>query len=83
MLECGANFKGTMSEVCSVCAVIDNESHRINDCTVLSEVNQANCPEKYSFRDIYSSNSNTLNCIIDAIENIWEIRYANGRMKKV
>ena len=58
MLECGANFKGTMSEVCSVCAVVDNENHRINDCTVLSEVNQANCSEKYSFGDISKRNSN-------------------------
>ena len=62
---------------------LDGQIDEQTSDTVLSEMNQANCSEKYSFEDIYSSNSDTLNCITGTIENIWEIRYANGRMKKM
>ena len=32
MLECGTNRKGTIPEKCRNCDVVDDESHRLNDC---------------------------------------------------
>ena len=82
MLECGANYKGTMQEKCNECNVVDNEHHRLNDCTKFAESNRANMQEKHDFRDVYSTDANTLKRIVGEIGNIWEFRYANGRMKK-
>ena len=82
MLECGANFKGTMLEKCRECNVTDNEYHRLNECTKWKDLNQADSPEKFVFENIYSNDADILKLIIGAIENVWEFRYANGRMKK-
>ena len=53
-----------------------------NDCTKFAESNRANMQEKHDFCDVYSTDANTLKRIVGEIGNIWEFRYANGRMKK-
>ena len=58
MLECGANFKGTMSETCRHC---DAKDHRLNECKNWEHLNQANYDEKYDFSDIYSEDTGTVN----------------------
>ena len=40
MLECGTNYKGTMSETCHICRTIDDENHRLNDCRMFTDTNQ-------------------------------------------
>ena len=82
MLECGTNFKGTLVEICQDCNVTDNEYHRLNECTKWEHLNQVNNPEKIVFANIYSDNTEILNSIIEGIDDVWEFRYANGRMKK-
>ena len=47
-----------------------------------SETNRANDPLKSNFEHVYSTNDDTLKAIINDIQNVWELRYANGRMKK-
>ena len=32
MLECGRNYKGSMSEICNECNDLDDENHRLNFC---------------------------------------------------
>ena len=83
MLECGTNFKGTMSEMCKHCNVKDNENHRLNECIKLSQNNWANSSEKIDFSTIHSNDKDTVTRIIKRIESIWEFRYANGSMKKI
>ena len=34
MLECGTNFKGTMSQTCHTYKNTDNEHHRLNECSM-------------------------------------------------
>ena len=82
MLECDTNYKGTMTENCKHCHVKDNEDHRLNDCSLFNETNWANCSEKVAFDTIYSNDSTTLACIIKRLESVWELKYANGKMKK-
>ena len=67
MLECGANFKGTMLEKCRECNVTDNEYHRLNECTKWKDLNQADSPEKFVFENIYSNDADILKLIIGAI----------------
>ena len=38
---------------------------------------------RVDFGDIYSEDFNVLNRVIDAVENVWELRYANGKMKRM
>ena len=82
MLECGTNFKGTLPETCRYCNVIDNENHRMNFCTQWEDVNQAKQQEKYDFQDVFSKENDVLLSIMTHIEHIWELKYANGRMKR-
>ena len=81
MLECGRNFKGTMKEMCTECNENDDEDHRLNNCKKWELTNNVG-KDKIDFQDIYSSDPQVLNQIIKAIENVWELKYANGRMKR-
>ena len=78
MLECGKNMKGTISEKCQSCDILDDENHRLNYCPKWRNSSNGDV----DFNDIYSSDSRKLDRIIHEIENIWELKYANGRMKK-
>ena len=79
MLECGANMKGTISEMCRDCQIRDDESHRMNHCKKYARENDDGI---YAFDDIYNDDVEIVNKIVDEIEKVWETRYANGRMKK-
>ena len=79
MLECGKNMKGTMTENCSVCNVIDDEQHRLTTCKKRSNLDTNT---EIQFQDIYSEDTDKLNNIMNEIEKTWDTRYTNGRMKK-
>lgn len=83
MLQCGTNFKGTMPEICRHCDKQDDEDHRLNDCPFTNQQYDISDVEKCNFLDIHSENKNTLDNIVNRLGQIWEFRYANGRMKKV
>ena len=51
MLECGSNFKGTMSQTCQDCNMMDDEHHRLNICTKQEDTNNANNHRKTNFHD--------------------------------
>merc|ERR1712087_617429 len=81
MLECGKNFKGTVSEICPECNIVDNEEHRLNHCFKWREINNLD-GTKVEFTDIYSNDCHILDQIVTSIERVWELKYANGRMKR-
>ena len=80
MLECGINFKGTMSEICKHCSTLDDENHRLNECKMYRSINLYDEMQKVSFRDIYSSDINVIKQLIPYIERVWNTRNANGSM---
>ena len=45
------------------------------------EVNNFNSTDSPHFTNIYSENEETLTIIVMEIEKVWEMRYANGKMK--
>ena len=83
MLTCGRNYKGTMNQICQDCNMMDDENHRLNECAVWEDVNFIKNSIKPNFDDIFSENDDILNEIIEKIENVWELKYANGRMKRM
>ena len=82
MLECGRNFKMGISEICNSCHVLDDENHRLNDCSKYREYNGYNENEKSKFEDIFSNDIDTLRRIIPKIERVWDTRCAHGSMNK-
>ena len=56
MLECGTNFKGSLSEICRHCNLLDDEDHRLNVCTYISRQYCSDNVENCEFTDIYSNN---------------------------
>ena len=80
MLECGINFKGTMSEICRLCGTIDDENHRLNHCRKYQHINLYDEPRKVTFNDVYSSDPDILKQMIPFIDKVWNTRNANGSM---
>ena len=80
MLECGTNFKGTLSEICRLCRTVDDENHRLNHCKTYRSTNLYDETRKVNFNDIYSSDVNILKQIIPYIDKVWNTRNANGSM---
>ena len=80
MLECGQNFKGTLSLLCNQCNCIDNEEHRLNFCVKWRDVNLYDNVEKVDMNTIYSNDINELRPVISKIELVWNTRTAHGTM---
>ena len=80
MLECGANFKGSMNSMCQTCRKNDDEDHRLNHCKRFRATNYYDDPAKPNFNDVYSSDTNTLKNIASIIEKTWNTRNAHGSM---
>ena len=83
MLECGSNYKGTMSELCRHCEKNDDENHRLNECKYLEAINRANNDEKTNFQNVHSNDDVVLTEIIERLDCIWEFCCANGKMKNL
>ena len=81
MLECGANFKGTMNHKCVTCDVIDNEEHRLNHCLNLGDTNFCNESHKYPFETVYSNDTNAIRTILKNIDKIWNVSMGHGSMR--
>ena len=70
MLECGHNYKGTLSSECVICKCLDDEEHRMNHCRKLAEVNYHNQAEKVNFDTIYTNDVDTLKIIVERISRV-------------
>ena len=82
MLECGQNFKGSLSTTCLACNVLDNESHRLNYCVKYKENNLYSSNDKANFEDIYSDDIDVIKRVIIHIEKVWNVKTAHGSMHK-
>ena len=80
MLQCGKNFKGTLSETCHTCNILDDEEHRLNYCPKFKNVNNYNGSLKSDFNLIYSESIIELRKVIPDIMKVWNTKNANGSM---
>ena len=53
LLECGKNFKGTQSEMCTECNCVDDENHRLNHCIKQRNINLYDQTEKVDYTEYY------------------------------
>ena len=82
MLECGANYKGTLKEICRTCNTKDDENHRLNECKQYRSINYYDSDCKLPFDNVFSQDPGTLREIIHKIEHVWNTRNAHGTMLK-
>ena len=78
MLECGINYKGTMSDRCTACNEVDNEEHRLNSCKKFEDINYCNSASKIPFRSVYSKDPDVLQRSLWHISKVWNTKNGNG-----
>ena len=81
MLQCGQNFKGTISSLCLQCNVPDNEDHRLNVCPIYKDINFCDNDDSVPFECVFFNNVETLKKVILRINNVWNLKCGNGSMK--
>ena len=80
MLDCRSNFSmGSGAKMCSVCNVIDDEMHRMNDCKKYRYVNWYESNEKIDFERIYLGEMGDVLHVVDAILKVWDLEH--GRIE--
>ena len=80
MLECGKNYKGSLSLQCRECNQIDDENHCMNHCKSYQSINWYTHDQKVDFNTVYSNDTRVLSDIIAKIPNVWNVCRANGSM---
>ena len=83
MLDCANNYKvkyGT--KICTTCNVIDNESHRINDCRKWKDINLFGKDLVVNFDAVYSEDLNTLKQISNLLQSIWNLENNKNEMRQ-
>ena len=82
MLECSKNFKGgNAGGDCRVCGVVDDENHRINQCSRFKDCNLYQSPVKYDFHTIYSEDEDAVVRTIDVVMHIWNLENGKNEMR--
>ena len=79
MLHCGRNYKGTKSEICTTCGVVDNEDHIINYCPKFVTLRES--LEHIDFNNVYSDQIEVIKKVIPVIELLWNTANANGSLR--
>ena len=80
MLQCGKNYKGTMTDKCDKCNCIDDENHRLNYCIKWKDLNLYHETEKVDFNLVYSDKIEEIRYVIERVERIWNTRNSHGTM---
>ena len=81
MLECGKNFKGTLSDQCNTCNMPDDEEHRLNKCRKHIETNFIDSNAKVPFESVFSNDIPTLRKILPCINQVWNLQSGHGSMR--
>ena len=83
MLQCGKNYKGTLSEICNLCNCTDDENHRLSHCAKWKHNNDYDEIEKTNFDLVFSSDVKILRYMVKKISKLWNTRNAHGIMNTV
>ena len=83
MLDCSRNFKaGNASPDCCVCKVVDDENHRINECSRFKDYNLYLSPIKYDFHGIFSDDEDTVIRTIEVVMHVWNLENGKNETRK-
>ena len=81
MLDCKNNYHHKYkTKICDTCEVIDDESHRINDCKKFEKINLYNSNVKFDYSCIYSMNSDAVDRAEYVIRQLWDISNNKNEM---
>ena len=82
MLQCAANFSaGYAGKNCRSCGVLDDEDHRINNCTTWQRINLSSSSEKINYEDIYPTDRDKSLKIVEKILTMWDLGNGKNTMK--
>ena len=82
MLKCASNFSvGYGTKTCDICGVLDDESHRINDCTKWRDINMHTSGQKINYDDIYSDDTDKCWAIVSIILSMWDLENGRNEMR--
>ena len=82
MLDCANNFANTYGgNLCRQCGVVDNESHRINDCPLYALINRYNDDSKVDFDDIFCESDEKVLNVVRSILTMWDLERGNNQMR--
>ena len=56
---------------------IDDENHRINDCSRFKEIKLYSSPVKYDFDSIFSDDNESVSRTLEVVDHLWNLD--NGR----
>ena len=80
MLECSKNYKnGYGGNICRECEMLDDENHRINDCSKFKEFNLS---VKYKFDSIFSNDEDVVSRTVEVVMLIWNLENGKNEMWK-
>ena len=82
MLECGNNFKGSQSQICRSCNMLDDEPRRLNYCTRFKESNYYDDDVKIDFQLAFSTDIHSLRDFAPKLMKLWNLHNANGTMNE-
>ena len=83
MLKWANNFShGHGTRNCDVCNVVDDESHRMNECIKWGGINLADKTEKISFNDIYLDDYHRCLAVVVLILSIWDLENGKNEMRR-
>ena len=78
MLQCAANFSnGYGGKNCRRCNVLDDETHRMNNCPEWSDINLLNDNECIDYNLIHTDNVDDSMKVVGQIIAMWDL--GNGR----
>ena len=82
MLDCAKNFRHKYGGTnCTVCNVLDDENHRINECYRYRELNLYHSRWKYEFRTIFSDDKDAVDRTLQVIVSLWNLENGRNEMK--
>ena len=64
-----------------MCNVLDDESHRINDCKKRDGINVANSREKIMFGDIYLDDYERCLKVVERVLLMWDLENGKNEMR--
>ena len=74
MLACSKNYKnGYGGNICRECEMLDDENHRINDCSKFKGFNLFYSPVKYEFDSIFSNDEDVVSRTVEVVMLIWNL----------
>ena len=82
MLKCRANFSSSYTNKnCPKCNVIDDESHRINYCSVFRSTNLYDSTEKIDYDKLFSNDLNEVLTVVTIILKLWDLGCGKNSMR--